>query len=265
MTTIPVPRGVPAAVGEYFARLRALQVGVEDGWLEFVAGDNRACQYRVDIPAADPLPGADAPMAARRLGRDAYWWVLGIGDGHGHGDLVLQQPVVPVLLDVREAALAIGQAGDHRLWKVRLDDVRRRVGSGEWTVFWPGGKRRVAKLEVLATATGDPAVQDQWEQMRRMWPVGQPLDATTGLDEPRPAAERVRQPLAERRMMALTRVSDAGLIRYLWIDRDRDVYAASVTVGDTTVIRELVGDTVTPWLRGIVDRAGRSDLITGLE
>jgi hypothetical protein len=178
-----------------------------------------------------------------------------VADGYGFGHLVLEPPEVPDLLTIEDAADLLG---------LSVPGVRYRLShQPDLMSVYPGGRRhRLVEVQVRAMA-GDEAAEREWARLRNLWPQCPAVDS---LDPPpvivQPSGPSHRLPAAERRYLALTALSAAGLLRYLWFDVASDVYAAAVPVagGDTTV-RELTGPTVRPWLRGIADRAGRPDLI----
>lgn len=242
MTQITVPPGVDADAADYFARLRALQIGHEEGWYAYLAGDNNPGRYLVEL--------FDGP---RFLDRDAYWWVLGAADRYGHGNLVLAPAEVPDLVTLEQAADVFG---------LTVVGVRNRINRGLLYVAYPGGRRRLVRAQVLAQA-GNESARAEWARLSALWP---PTTRIHDIDPPveTPPTPVITTPTAAHRIQVLTAASEAGLIRYLWVDPTTDIHAASITVDGDTTVRQLYGPTVIPWVRGVADMAGRSDILHGL-
>lgn len=139
-------------------------------------------------------------------------------------------------------------------------------------MVFPGGLRRLVRAEVLTDNPSVPAAAAEsaareWRNLNDAvcWQPPRVRDVTDGI---RPAS---RPPLIaagisvpERRALALTTASEAGLIRYLWMRPDAGTFGVSVTVGGDTVVRTLHGSTVTAWIRGVADGAGRPDVLEGI-
>jgi hypothetical protein len=243
----------PINVTEYFARLNALRTGHNEGWFEWLAGDVKNSSGRHVVRLVDGV---------RLLDRDAYWWCLGVADTYSQGKLITARPRIPELVTVDQAAdmLGLTPAG-----------VSFRIARGQLLVLHPGDRRRLLAAEVRHAARvkkhGDIR---RIEEITRLLPkpIGDLDPELLGLQAAlalQSQAERTRAAEVDRRLTALNAAQAAKLIRYLWMDPTKDLYAASITVGEgtdaDTTVRELAGPTVWPWLQGVCDRANRSDIV----
>jgi excisionase family DNA binding protein len=252
VTQIPIPPDADPTVGEYFARLRALKIGDEEGWFDYAAGDWKTGRHVVELPTG-----------LREVYRDeVFWWVLGLGDGYGHGDLVLEPVEVPELFTVEEAADVL---------HLSRDGVGYRIRQGQLHVTFPGGQRRLIAAEVRATAPGRVPggrrnAYQEWRRLLCTWPPLVHISDLPGYTDPaergHPLAVPETMPEGQRQIFALNLVSASGLIRYLYVDSGRDLYGASITdVGGETTRRELPRQAVLPWLQGVADSAGQPGLV----
>lgn len=240
---IPIPAGADPAAAEFFARLRALKIGAEEGWFANLAGELRAGPYVVELP-----------HGVRELTREeVWWWCLGVGDGYSHGDLIVSAAEVPDLLTIDEAAaiLNVSRAG------VNYQLARRQLFCA-----YLGGERHLVAAQVRA-AVGDTAAADEWRRLRELWPARVGIGDLPGYKAPDgPGNPKIVAASGTRkRIIALTEGSVAGLFRYRYVDPGRDAYGVAVTVGRQTVRRELVGERALYWALGVADRHGRPDVV----
>jgi hypothetical protein len=256
-----MPAGVDPAVAEYFARRQALRIGEDEGWFEIVGVDEKTGRGLTARPGRYAFNLAAGGERRQRvmLHDEVFWWCLGLGDAVGQGGLVLQPPPIPEILSFAEAAEQLGLTEDGLAYRIR-DAVNSRLHPVR-----PHGERELLAVEVRAAARpDDPEAQAEWVRLQEVWPLYGPIPAGFAAGAgPYELAVPAPMPSGVREMFALNRASEAALVRYLYADRDRDVYAATVVVDEgLAVTRELTAKSVLPWLQGIADQRNQPEVTT---
>lgn len=119
MTVVADEIDTLAALGEAWARLRALKVIDDEGWARVVA---------LDLAEGRHVLALDDGHYRTLLTSEVYWWGVGAGDSQGgHGDLVtvVRDEPVPELLTLAEAARRIPSVSQ---WGALRDDVMTPEG-----------------------------------------------------------------------------------------------------------------------------------------
>ena len=254
------PADADPAVVAYFARLRALQTAVQEGWCRYVAGNNHADKYTLEVlgaPETAAVPGGQRDL----LRGEAFWYVLGLGDCFGQGDLVLTPLEVPALYTMTQAAEVIDRT---------YNGVDHLMDKGQLYIAYPGGTRKLVAAQVDAfAAEGTPAAAGldvTWRELRAQWPVAtryadlasyEPLPTDVNAELPVPTD----LPEQHRRALALTLASEAAMLRYLWLDAPEDRFAVAHRIAGERIERVLPGVGVLPYTLGVADGTRHADVV----
>jgi len=294
----PTSTAVPAGADTAFAKLRALRVAADEGWIEYRAGEPADDLHVVDVDR----PGA--PIHRTLLRGEAYHWCLGLADGHGHGQLVravLEEPV-PDLVSLAAAAASIPAVG----WYGRVtspwmtvDGIEYHIRRGTLYPIYVGRRvrylfadqvryeqfqRAVDTLKASGSDADSSAEVAQhrrdlgealravetsrsdWMSVRRLLPLAV-RPAMLGDDlAPKPSPDPLPIPRGNsedaRRIDALMVGHRQGWFSYTHpLDDGRFAVDVLDAATDDQIRVELPGDGVLPWVGGVADRHGRMDLV----
>ncbi len=231
-------------------RLRALRIGEQLGWYDYLAGDRRNGKYALRLDGNVTRVLHREALFSRAYGElrrdEVLPWLIGFAASQGNPYLFDAMPPAPPTVDATEAARLLG---------LSAVAVNVRVMSGKLNPLYIARRERRFLTAELAAATGGPEERAAWDRVRADLPPTIRLDQVSINEAPSPDPLPVALAVAEtpRCIDALMRGADLQFWRY--VHGGQDTY--TVELGGKLL--RLPSLAVLPWAWGYADGLGRGE------